>query len=70
MSTAYFLVSDANDYWYLIPLSREQEWREWDKSEAWHVPDYAIYIDTPKNLIIEDFKLKEFVEGGYRYAKD
>lgn len=46
MGERYFLSTDGDGHWYLVPDAHRAEWQEWadldgDDERAWEPPDYA-----------------------------
>ena len=52
----YFLDQDQSSHWYIVPLDRQEEWREWcnldeDDEAAWDEPDYVQRIGGSPALV-------------------
>lgn len=52
----FYLVSDDDGHWYVIPSSKEGAWREWrdipsDDERAWEPPEFAEYINGPPSNV-------------------
>jgi hypothetical protein len=52
----YFLDSDDDGHWYVIPVERHEEWKAWcdidrDDEASWEVPDFAHKLDGSPSLL-------------------
>jgi hypothetical protein len=52
----YFLSSDNDGHWYVIPESHRQNWDKWvdldsDDEESWNVPEYAKEVNGSPSLV-------------------
>ncbi len=56
MSERYFIDSDDDGHWFVIPVARQQEWNEWrdlpsDDERAWDYPYFARAVGGVPSLI-------------------
>lgn len=57
MSAERFYIDQDNDsHWYVIPVSRSEEWEEWraldsDDARSWDTPSFAEAISGPPSLV-------------------
>jgi len=52
----YFLDTDQNSHWYIIPTQHRAEWNDWvdldqDIPENWNVPEWARAIGGHPNQV-------------------
>ena len=52
----YFLDSDDDGHWYLVPCDRRAEWFEWheipsDDEPSWDVPEFAYRLNGSPNEV-------------------
>ena len=58
----YFLSQDQSSHWYVVPISRKDEWNDWvdldeDDEAGWEVPEYAISAGNPSSVIFTGFEI-------------
>lgn len=59
----YFLSSDNDGHWYVIPIDKEEEWSEFmdldeDDIASWDVPEWADAIGGAPSLVrFTDYKI-------------
>jgi len=46
VSERYFMSTDDSGHWYIIPVTKRQEWEEWsdlpeEDERTWEAPDFA-----------------------------
>lgn len=56
MSERYRLAQDNDSHWYVIPVSRQQEWDNWteldpEDARAWNVPAFAQRVGGSYSLV-------------------
>ena len=56
MQERYFLSQDGSCHWYVVPVSRKEEWSEWrnlpeDDERAWDTPDFAQEVGGSPTLV-------------------
>lgn len=52
----YFLDQDQSSHWYVVPLSRQEEWQAWcnldeDDEASWDEPEYAVRVGGAYTLV-------------------
>lgn len=50
----FFLDSDADGHWYVVPENKRAEWQAWvncDDEDSWQVPDYAKAVGGAPSLV-------------------
>ena len=57
MSERFFLAQDNSSHWYVIPVSKRDEWSAWldldgDDERAWDVPEWALRTYGAPSLVI------------------
>ena len=63
MSESYFLSQDNSSHWYVVPVSRVDDWNYWvnlpeDDEDGWETPDYAREVGGAPSLVtFTDFKI-------------
>ena len=59
----YYLDTDNDSHWYVIPVKRRAEWSAWceipsDDERAWGAPDFAVPVNgSPTLVTFEKFRL-------------
>lgn len=60
-----FILSQDNDcHWYVVPVSKQDEWEAWleipeDDERAWNVPDFAQPVGgSPRLVTFSDPKVE------------
>lgn len=62
MVTRYYLDTDNDSHWYLIPVQHREEWNEWleidsDDERAWTPPAFAEALGgSPTGITFENPK--------------
>ena len=60
----YFLDQDGDGHWFVVPVSRKEEWDNWaaldsDDETAWTAPNFVEEVGgAPQSVIFERFKIK------------
>jgi hypothetical protein len=62
MSKQYFLTTDHDCHWFLVPVDKRKSWERWcdlpeNDEHSWTPPKYAIAIDGPQSVKFEQPKI-------------
>lgn len=59
----YYLATDNDCHWYVIPLTKRKEWDEWceipsDDERAWEPPEFAVPVNgDPGQVVFKEYKI-------------
>lgn len=62
--SGFFIDSDSDSHWYVIPVEYEQEWSDWcdidtDDERSWSPPEFATPIGgSPNRVRFTDWRLR------------
>lgn len=62
---SYFLDSDNDGHWFIVPLSKNEEWDKWqdidcDDEARWTVPNFAIPVNGhPGRVIFKEWSFEK-----------
>ncbi len=56
MRERFFLAQDNSSHWYVVPVSKRDEWSAWlelneDDEKAWDAPDWALRTYGAPSLV-------------------
>lgn len=56
MEERYFLDTDEDGHWYVVPVSRKADWEAWqdlpeDDEQTWEPPDFARQVGGAPSLV-------------------
>jgi hypothetical protein len=60
----YFLSQDQSSHWYVVPVSKQEEWEEWndlheDDPKSWDAPEWATPVGGSYVLVtFTDFEIE------------
>lgn len=57
IQTRYFLVSDGDGHWYVVPATHREQWDDWIDSEDYINgidPEFATPVDGPSSVTFVD----------------
>lgn len=61
----YFIDSDNDGHWYLVPYNIQKQWNEWldldpDDEKSWEPPKPVVPIDGVDSIVFENPEEREY----------